>query len=68
MAARLSDRVADPVTALAWHEVQPDLAAFIAMKVAGAQLMGTVMLFLVAAGIFNTMLVSVMSAGASSAS
>jgi ABC-type lipoprotein release transport system permease subunit len=60
VAARLGDRVGGGVAALAWHEVSPDLAGFIAMKIASAQLMGVVIMILVAAGIFNTLLVSVM--------
>jgi ABC-type lipoprotein release transport system permease subunit len=43
-----------------WHRSQPELAGFIAMKVAGAQLMELIIMVLVAAGIFNTIFVSVM--------
>ncbi len=48
------------VSVLAWHELQPDLAVFIAMKVGGAKVMMLVLAVLVAAGIFNTLFVSVM--------
>ena len=48
------------VAALAWHELQPDLAGFIAMKVASARFMEAIIAVLVAAGIFNTLFVSVM--------
>ena len=48
------------VAVLPWHELQPDLAVFIAMKVGGAQVMMLVLAVLVAAGIFNTLFVSVM--------
>ena len=48
------------VAVLAWHELQPDLAVFIAMKVGGAKVMMLVLAVLVAAGIFNTLFVSVM--------
>ena len=48
------------VAVLAWHELQPDLAVFIAMKVGGSKLMMLVLAVLVAAGIFNTLFVSVM--------
>ena len=48
------------VAVLPWHELQPDLAVFIAMKVGGAQVMMFVLAVLVAAGIFNTLFVSVM--------
>lgn len=46
--------------ALTWRETQPELAGFIAMKVGGARLMEGVVLLVVAAGIFNTMFMSVM--------
>lgn len=49
-----------PPVALTWREVQPDLAAFIAMKGSGTVVMGVIMLLLTAAGIFNTLFVSVM--------
>ena len=45
---------------MAWHESRADLAAFIAMKVAGARFMELVIMILVAAGIFNMLFVSVM--------
>ena len=43
-----------------WSETQPELAGFISMKVAGAKLFEGIILVLVAAGIFNTLFVSVM--------
>ena len=65
---RVTDRVAADlaggapagVAVLPWHELQPDLAVFIAMKVGGAKVMMLVLALLVAAGIFNTLFVSVM--------
>ena len=48
------------VAVLPWHELQPDLAVFIAMKVGGSKVMMLVLALLVAAGIFNTLFVSVM--------
>ena len=60
VAARLDRRVGDQVSALTWAQTQPDLAAFIAMKIAGARFMEIVIAILVAAGIFNTLFVSVM--------
>jgi ABC-type lipoprotein release transport system permease subunit len=67
-ADRVADRVADRLSSglpktlavLPWHRTQPELAGFIAMKVAGAQLMEMIIMVLVAAGIFNTLFVSVM--------
>lgn len=46
--------------ALTWDEAQPDLSGFIAMKVGGARFMELVVMVLVAAGIFNTLFMSVM--------
>jgi ABC-type lipoprotein release transport system permease subunit len=59
----VAGRLVDPgpgLVALPWHRSQPELAGFIAMKVAGAQVMETIIMVLVAAGIFNTLFVSVM--------
>ena len=56
-------RLANPgpeLVAMPWHRSQPELAGFIAMKVAGAQIMEAIIMVLVAAGIFNTLFVSVM--------
>jgi ABC-type lipoprotein release transport system permease subunit len=60
LAARLAGSVASEVSALPWHRIQPDLAGFIAMKVAGMQFFEVLIMILVAAGIFNTLFVSVM--------
>ena len=46
--------------ALAWDEIRPELSTFIAMKVGGARFMELIIAILVAAGIFNTLFVSVM--------
>ena len=58
--ADLAAEAPEDVAVLAWHELQPDLAVFIAMKVGGAKVMMLVLAALVAAGIFNTLFVSVM--------
>jgi ABC-type lipoprotein release transport system permease subunit len=60
LAARLTSRVEKTVSALPWHEIQPDLAGFIAMKVAGMVFFEVLIMVLVAAGIFNTLFMSVM--------
>lgn len=60
VAARLRGQVGERVSALPWYELQPELAGFIAMKIAGAQFMEVTIALLVAAGIFNTLFVSVM--------
>jgi ABC-type lipoprotein release transport system permease subunit len=59
VAARLA-KPGPELIALPWHRSRPELAGFIAMKVAGAQLMEAIIMVLVAAGIFNTLFVSVM--------
>jgi ABC-type lipoprotein release transport system permease subunit len=59
VAARL-EAPGPELIALPWHRSRPELAGFIAMKVAGAQLMEVIVMVLVAAGIFNTLFVSVM--------
>ncbi len=48
------------VVALTWAEKQPELASFIAMKEGGAIVMELFIMILIAAGIFNTLFVSVM--------
>lgn len=60
VAERLAGGLRTDLAILPWHRTQPELAGFIAMKVAGAQLMEMIILVLVAAGIFNTLFVSVM--------
>lgn len=46
--------------ALTWADAQPDLAAFIAAKQGGARFFEVIIMVLLAAGIFNTLFVSVM--------
>jgi len=66
VAARLGGRLGSDaaggvgIAALPWHELQPELAGFIAMKVGSARFMEAIIMLLVAAGIFNTLFVSVM--------
>lgn len=43
-----------------WLETQPELAGFISMKTSGSQMFEMLIMILVAAGIFNTLFVSVM--------
>ena len=58
--ADLRSVLGEDVAALPWYELQPELAAFIAMKVGGAKFVSILIAVLVAAGIFNTLFVSVM--------
>ena len=60
IAARLGAEAGPAVAAVPWHETQTGLAAFIALKVGGARFMEILIAVLVAAGIFNTLFVSVM--------
>jgi ABC-type lipoprotein release transport system permease subunit len=55
-------RELDPgeVVARPWHETQPELAGFIAIKVGGARIISALVAILIAAGIFNTLFMSVM--------
>jgi len=60
-AARVaSDLGGGGFSALPWFEMNADLASFITMKVVGARIMLTIIVLLIAAGIFNTIFVSVM--------
>jgi ABC-type lipoprotein release transport system permease subunit len=60
VARRLSARLGDGTAALTWKEAQPDLDSFIAMKKGGMVVFEALILVLCAAGIFNTLFVSVM--------
>lgn len=60
MAADLEEQISGDVAALPWHRAQPELAAFIAMKVGSARFVEALIAVLVAAGIFNTLFISVM--------
>lgn len=60
IADRLQAKLGAEVVALPWHQTQSELAALIAMKVGGARFMEILIAILVAAGIFNTLFVSVM--------
>jgi ABC-type lipoprotein release transport system permease subunit len=60
VAGRLGGVFGTQVSAIPWHQIQPELSGFITMKVAGARFMEAIIMVLVAAGIFNTLFVSVM--------
>jgi len=60
VAAALNARLGDRATALPWSTTQPDLRGFISMKVGGTIFFELIILILAAAGIFNTLFVSVM--------
>lgn len=55
------DSIAEaPATALSWDEASPDLAGFISLKQGGNVVLQAIVTVLIAAGIFNTLFVSVM--------
>ena len=60
VADRLQERIGTEAAAIPWFEGRPDLYAFIAMKVGGGVIMIGIIALMVAAGIFNTVFVSVM--------
>lgn len=60
VAQRLARKLGPNTTALTWEETQPQLAGFIAMKIGAGRIMEFIIMILVAAGIFNTLFVSVM--------
>ncbi len=60
VARRLGEALGNGIAALPWHQLQPELSGFITMKVVGARFMEVIIMILVAAGIFNTLFVSVM--------
>ena len=59
VAARLGQALGTGVSTLTWKQTQPDLAGFITMKVVSARILELIIMVLVAAGIFNTLFVSV---------
>ncbi len=60
VAARLGSRLGAREAAVPWFTSQPELAGFISMKVGGTLFFEILIAILVAAGIFNTLFVSVM--------
>ena len=60
VAARLQGGLGDAAAAVPWTEGRPDLYAFVAMKVGGGVIMIGIIALMVAAGIFNTVFISVM--------
>jgi len=60
VAGRMQQQVGASTAAVTWDKAKPDLASFIAMKTSGTVVMELFIGLLVAAGIFNTLFVSVM--------
>jgi ABC-type lipoprotein release transport system permease subunit len=60
VAQRLGGALPPGAVALSWAEVNPELAAYVAVKVAGSEVLEALVVLLIAAGIFNTLFMSVM--------
>ena len=60
VAGSLKPKLDGKTASLTWKQTQPDLDSFIAMKKGGALVFEVLILILCAAGIFNTLFVSVM--------
>ena len=60
LGASLGDELGANAAAMPWFEAAPDLAGFISMKVNGGRIFEVILTMLIAAGIFNTLFVSVM--------
>jgi len=59
-ARRLGALLPSGAAALDWAEVNPDLAGFVTVKIIGSEIIEIFVVLLIAAGIFNTLFVSVM--------
>jgi ABC-type lipoprotein release transport system permease subunit len=60
VAERIDAKIGPEARVLVWDELQPEIKAFVAMKIGGGRLMEIIIGVLVAAGIFNTIFMSVM--------
>ena len=60
VASWAGDVVPSPAVAIDWRAAQPELASFIDLKVNGASMVEGLVMLLLAAGVFNTIFVSVM--------
>lgn len=59
-AGRIDARIGPETAVLTWDQIQPEIRAFVAMKVGGSRVMELIIGLLVAAGIFNTIFMSVL--------
>ena len=60
VAQRLDARLTSTDTVLTWDELQPEIKSFVAMKIGGGRVFEIIIGVLVAAGIFNTIFMSVL--------
>lgn len=59
-ARRIDGGIGPDAAVLTWDEIQPEIRAFVAMKVGGGRVMELIFAVLVTAGIFNTLFMSVL--------
>ena len=59
-AERIDGKIGPEASVLTWDQVQPEIKAFVAMKIGGGRVFEIVIAVLVAAGIFNTIFMSVL--------
>lgn len=59
-ARRLGTHMGAQEAALTWQEIQPEIRAFVAAKIGGTVVLEVIIALLVAAGIFNTIFMSVL--------
>lgn len=57
---RIDALIGDDAVVLTWDELQPEIKAFVAMKIGGGRVFEVVIAVLVAAGIFNTIFMGVL--------
>lgn len=59
-AERIDGQIGPETAVLTWDQIQPEIRTFVAMKVGGSRVMELIVGLLVAAGIFNTIFMSVL--------
>lgn len=59
-AERIDAEIGPETAVLTWDQIQPEIRTFVAMKVGGSRVMELIVGLLVAAGIFNTIFMSVL--------
>ena len=60
VARRIDAKIGPEAAVLTWDQLQPEIKAFVAMKIGGGRVMEIIIAVLVAAGIFNTIFMSVL--------
>jgi ABC-type lipoprotein release transport system permease subunit len=60
VARRIDKEIGSDASVLTWDQIMPEISAFVAMKVGGGRVFEFIIALLVAAGIFNTIFMSVL--------